>query len=369
MILFASRVRMGFFIVRMTGYTRTATYLGSVNPFEKETNLFRAKNEVVYSSGVNLGSVKAYTNYKVSFSFITYSSENIGKSELLRFSATEQDCCSFLDKYLSISFVPKAHSAIHFDAAQNRAIQILELILEVNFGTVRDGSLTMQIPNITKNQWNNFDVTVINNVYTVRLNKYESTVTTSSRYRRPLRDQLLNVKLGRVAKDVRKSKPMTLSGPYHHDIVLKNGYIYLVRSVFTLILCCHLVFGLWQARCTQKIIRLADGRSLSPVVSFDINGNLNIIISENEQNSTLNFIEIKHCVHRIFETEGWKNVVLDVEGNSEASISTESAQLMSETTFELQILIVHTRQTEKSISNLTHFIWTHLVAHGKKSCK
>ena len=37
---------------------------------------------------------------------------------------------------------------------------------------------------------------------------------------------------------------------------------------------------------------------------------------------------------------------------------------MSETTFEL-ILIVLTRQTEKSISNLTHFIWTHLVAHGK----
>ena len=67
---------------------------------------------------------------------------------------------ALLDKYLSISFVPKAHSAIHFDAAQNRAIQILELILEVNFGTVRDGSLTMQIPNITKNQWNNFDVTV-----------------------------------------------------------------------------------------------------------------------------------------------------------------------------------------------------------------
>ena len=198
--------------------------------------------------------------------------------------------------------------------------------------------MTMQIPNITQNQWNNFDVTVINNVYTVRLNKYESTVTTSSRYRRPLRDQLLNVKLGRVAKDVRKSKPMTLSGPYHHDIVPKNGYIYLgsigLYSDFML------SFSIWTVASkvyAKEIIRLADGRSLSPVVSFDINGNLNIIISENEQNSTLNFIEIKHSVHRIFETEGWKNVVLDVEGNSlKASISTESAQLMSETTFELQ---------------------------------
>ena len=135
MMLFASRARMGFFIVEgMTGYSRPATYLGSFNPFEKETNFFRAKNEIVYPSGVNLGSVKAYVNYKVSFSFITYSSENIDKSELLRFSATEQDCCSFLDKYLSISFVPKANGAIHFDAAQNRAIQILELVLEVNFG-------------------------------------------------------------------------------------------------------------------------------------------------------------------------------------------------------------------------------------------
>ena len=198
--------------------------------------------------------------------------------------------------------------------------------------------MTIQIPNITKNQWNNFDVTVINNVYTVRLNKYESTVTTSSRYRRPLRDQLLNVKLGRVAKDVRKSKPITLSGPYLHDIVPKNGYIYLgsigLYSDFML------SFSIWTVASkvyAKEIIRLADGRSLSPVVSFDINGNLNIIISENEQNSTLNFIEIKHSVHRIFETEGWKNVVLDVEGNRlKASISTESAQLMSETTFELQ---------------------------------
>ena len=102
-----------FHCTGMTGYTRPATYLGSFNPFEKETNFFRAKNEVVYSSGVNLGSVKAYTNYKVSFSFITYSSEHVGKSELLRFSATEQDCCSFLDKYLSISFVSKANGAIH----------------------------------------------------------------------------------------------------------------------------------------------------------------------------------------------------------------------------------------------------------------
>ena len=59
----------------------------------------------------------------------------------------------------------------------------------------------------------------------------------------------------------------------------------------------------------KEIIRLTDGRSLSPVVSFDINGNLNIIISENEQNSTLNFVAIKHAVHRIFETEGWKNTL------------------------------------------------------------
>ena len=222
-------------------------------------------------------------------------------------SAPQSKTAALFDKYLSISFVSKANGAIHFDAEQNRAIQVLELVLEVNFGTVRDGSLTIQIPNITKNQWNNFDVTVVNNVYTVRLNKYKSTITTSSRYRRPLRDQLLNVKLGRVAKDVRKSKPITLSGPYLHDIVPKNGYIFLgstgLYSDFTL------SFSIWTVASkvyAKEIIRLTDGRSLSPVVSFDINGNLNIIISENEQNSTLNFVAIKHTVHRIFETEGWK---------------------------------------------------------------
>ena len=37
-----------FYCTGMTGYSRPATYLGSFNPFEKETNLFRAKNEVVY---------------------------------------------------------------------------------------------------------------------------------------------------------------------------------------------------------------------------------------------------------------------------------------------------------------------------------
>ena len=140
---------------------------------------------------------------------------------------------------MSISFVSKANGAIHFDAGQNRAIQVLELVLEVNFGTVRDG-LAMQIPNITQNQWNNFDVTVINNVYTVRLNKYKSTITTSQD-KTTTQGPALNVKLGRVIKDVRKSSNY-LSGPYLHDIVPKNGYIFLGSTVFILILCCHLVF-------------------------------------------------------------------------------------------------------------------------------
>ena len=183
------------------------------------------------------------------------------------------------------------------------------MVLEVNFGTVRDGSLAIQIPNITHNQWNNFDVTVVNNVYTVRLNKYKSTITTSSRYRRPLRDQLLNIKLGRVIKDVRKSKPITLSGPYLHDIVPKNGYIFLgstgLYSDFTL------SFSIWTVASkvyAKEIIRLTNGRSLSPVVSFDINGNLNIIVSEMSKTVHSTSVAIKHTVHRIFETEDGKTL-------------------------------------------------------------
>ena len=324
----------------LTGYGRPATYVPSFNPFEKSTNLLTGNKDVFEISKINLGSVIAYTNYHVSFDIYPYS-KSIGRNEIFRFTSSDNDCCAYLDKYLSVSFVPNNENALYFDSGQT--VEKINLDLQVSFGSMRDGNMIMHIPAVSSgillNQWSKVNIHVINNVYTVAVNRYKTSLTTTRRYRRPVRNDHLNIHFGQDPEQVLKSSPFVANGPFEADVLPSKNFIFLgstgLFSDFTL------SFSIWTTAnkiYSKEIIRFSDGRSKSPVIRFDINGNLDIIMSENEQNITKDFISFKSSDHNLFDSEGWKHVLIDVHHNTlKASIQDESnTNIMPEVSVTLE---------------------------------
>ena len=62
---------------------------------------------------------------------------------------------------------------------------------------MRDGNMIMHIPAVSSgillNQWSKVNIHVINNVYAVAVNRYKTSLTTTRRYRRPVRNDRLNI--------------------------------------------------------------------------------------------------------------------------------------------------------------------------------
>ena len=218
-----------------------------------------------------------------------------------------------------MAFVPSTDHALYFSGGgSGKIIETVHLDLEVSFGNMKDGNMNILIPavssGISLNQWSKIQIFVVNNIYTVKVNRYESSISTTRHYRRPLRNDLLTVRFGQDPEQMLKSKPFTADGPFDTNIApMKSTFFLGSTGLFSDF---KLSFSIWTSASkiySKEIIRFSDGRSKSPVVNFDINGNLNIIISENEQIFTKEFISFKSTDHRIFESEGWKKILIDVD--------------------------------------------------------